>query len=160
MHLPHSLPNSMPQRQPDKKLSRKIRPYTFQSNVTFARHSHLLLKAGTLAAHRENRLMLLGSPPDMVHGHRLRKTHSSTQKNTRRTALPRSSKKGSTPAYSGFQVKGPATPPAGMALFYGLPYYYIKYLIYLQEKNTLFRKKALFSCYHLQYQNKSATMGL
>ncbi len=88
--------------------------------------------------------MLLGSPPDMVHGVRLRKTHSSTQKNTHRTASIRSSEKGSTPAYSGFQVQGPATPPVGMALFYGLPYYYTKHLISLQEKIALFQKKAFF----------------
>ena len=61
------------------KVSRRIRPYTLKSNFTFARHSPLLLKAGALTAHRENRLMLLGSPSDMVHGAQLRKTHFSTQ---------------------------------------------------------------------------------
>ena len=50
------------------KISCKIRPYTLQSNVTFARNSPLSLRAGTLAAHQMSRLMLLGSPPDMVHG--------------------------------------------------------------------------------------------
>ena len=107
-------------------IQKGIKHLAITDHCAFARHSHLLLRAGTLAAHRENRLMLLGSPSDMVRGHRLRKTHSSTQKKTRRTALPQSSKKGSTPAYSGFQVQGPATPPAGMALFYGLLYYYTK----------------------------------
>jgi len=47
-----------------------------------------------------------------------------------------------------------------MALFYGLPCYYIKYLTHLQEKNALFQKKAFFSRFDLQCQNKSATMGL
>ena len=36
------------------------------------------LRNGTLAAHAAIRLMLLGSPPDMVHGTTLRKTKSST----------------------------------------------------------------------------------
>ena len=42
------------------------------------------LGAGIPAAHREIRLMLLGPPPDMVHGARLRGTHPST---LRKTAL-------------------------------------------------------------------------
>ncbi len=54
-------------------------PYTAKSNLASTRSSYLLLRAGALAAHRGNRLMLLGSPSDMVHSSRLRKTHPSTQ---------------------------------------------------------------------------------
>ena len=57
------------------------RPYTTQSGCTPLRTFVLLLKTGNLTAHMVHRLMLLGSPPDMVHGSTLRKTHSSTQKN-------------------------------------------------------------------------------
>ena len=38
--------------------------------------------------------MLLGSPPDMVHGVRLRKTHLSTQKNTHQGRIASVLKKG------------------------------------------------------------------
>ena len=92
------------------KISCKIRPYTLRSNVCFARKSPSLLGAGTLAAHRWDRLMLLGSPPDMVHGYRLRKTHSSTQQRALRTASLRSSKRGSTPAIADFRCRAPLLP--------------------------------------------------
>jgi len=36
------------------------------------------LGTGTLAAHWQVRLVLLGSPPDTVHGRQLRKTHPSS----------------------------------------------------------------------------------
>ncbi len=59
--------------------------------------------------------MLLGSPPDMVHNFRLRKTHASTR------VLPRRQHKRQPqirhhPCYSGFQVQGTATAPASMIL--------------------------------------------
>ena len=50
------------------------------SNVSSTRSSYPLLKAGTLAAHRVYRLMLLGPPSDMVHSSQLRKTRLSTQR--------------------------------------------------------------------------------
>ena len=107
----------------DSKIaSRKIRPYTFRSNVTPTRTLCRLLRAGDLAAHRVYCLMLLGSPPDMVHNSQLRKTHSSTQL----TQLTRKSsvlKKGMNPCCSGFQVQGTANSPAGMALFHSSPLY-------------------------------------
>ena len=55
-------------------------PYTAKSNLASTRSSYHLLRAGALAAHQVNRLMLLGSPSDMVHSSRLRKTHLSTQR--------------------------------------------------------------------------------
>ena len=61
--------------------------------------------------------MLLGSPPDMVHNSRLRKTRSSTQQ-ARLSRFELILKKGIHPCCSGFQVQGSANSPASMALFY------------------------------------------
>ena len=46
--------------------------------MQYVRYLHSLLGNGSLAAHEESHLMLLGSPPDMVREHSLRKTVSST----------------------------------------------------------------------------------
>ena len=46
--------------------------------MPYARYADSRLGIGTLAAHEKHRLMLLGSPPDMVHGFPLRETDSST----------------------------------------------------------------------------------
>ncbi len=43
------------------------------SNTTSARKPNAPLKAGTLAAHPYDCLMLLGSPPDIIHRYELRK---------------------------------------------------------------------------------------
>ena len=60
--------------------------------------------------------MLLGSPPDMVHSRKSHKTHLSTQSpealSTTPALIP-----GYHPCFSGFQVQGSATSPAGMVLF-------------------------------------------
>ena len=50
-------------------------PHLNELNIRFLRSK---LKNGNLAAHEKIRLMLLGSPPDMVHGISLRKTNLST----------------------------------------------------------------------------------
>ena len=95
----------------------ETRPYTAKSNILSTRSSYPLLKAGTLAAHRVYRLMLLGPPSDMVHSSQLRKTRLSTQ----RIGLIRKGsalKCGIHPCCSGFQVQGSAKSPAGMALFH------------------------------------------
>ena len=78
------------------------------------------LGTGDLAAHRSDRLMLLGSPPDMVHGVRLRKTHPSTREKRRADHTESALIKGIHPCCSGLQVQGTANSPAGMALFYSL----------------------------------------
>jgi len=91
-----------------------MRPYTKGSNYVPARIPFSSLGAGAPAAHRVNRLMLLGPPPDMVHSARLRRTHPSTCRKRlyhRNFAL----KNGINPCYSGFQVQGPATSPVSMA---------------------------------------------
>ena len=71
--------------------------------------------------------MLLGSPPDMVHNSRLRKTRSSTQQ-ARLSRFELILKKGIHPCCSGFQVQGSANSPACMALFYSL---WLKQLVIL-----------------------------
>ncbi|MBQ8716856.1 MAG: hypothetical protein IJY43_03285, partial [Clostridia bacterium] len=43
-------------------------------------------------------------------------------------------KEGIHPCYSGFQVQGSATSPAGMALFHSLLYYYNRKDLFLQEE--------------------------
>ena len=93
-----------------KKASCKIRPYTSRSNVVPGRSSYPLLKAGALTAHEVYRLMLLGSPPDMVHSSQLRETHSSTQQNTVQTVKARPSDEGSTPAVADFRCRAPLIP--------------------------------------------------
>ena len=47
--------------------------------MTFHAPPYVLFGAGCLVAHQLNCLMLLGSPPDMVHSHQLHKTHPSSQ---------------------------------------------------------------------------------
>ena len=46
--------------------------------MSYVRYAGSRLGPGSLAAHEKHRLMLLGSPPDMVHGFPLRETGSST----------------------------------------------------------------------------------
>ena len=54
------------------------RLHTLIRIVRYARYAGSRLRTGTLTAHEKHRLMLLGSPPDMVHGFPLRETGSST----------------------------------------------------------------------------------
>ena len=69
-----------------------------------------LLRTGDLAAHRLNCLMLLGSPPDMVHSRRSRKTHSSTQPKTPLTTQVLPSFRESTPAVADCRYRAPLFP--------------------------------------------------
>ena len=73
------------------------------SNAYHTRYPRSQLRNGTLAAHAAIRLMLLGSPPDMVHGTALRETKSSTPLTwvRRSSTHPRS---GIHPCYSGLQA--------------------------------------------------------
>ena len=100
------------------RTSYKIRPYTSDSKCLHARKRRHTLWTGDLAAHRSDRLMLLGSPPDMVHGVRLRKTHPSTREIRRADHTESALIKGIHPCFSGLQVQGTANSPAGMALSY------------------------------------------
>ena len=74
------------------------------------RISSVLLRTGCLAAHRRHCLMLLGSPPDMVHSCRSRKTHSSSQPKTTLTTQVLPSFRESTPAVADCRYKAPLVP--------------------------------------------------
>ena len=54
------------------------RLHTLIRIVRYARYAGSRLRPGSLTAHEKHRLMLLGSPPDMVHRFPLRETESST----------------------------------------------------------------------------------
>ena len=85
------------------------------SNAYHTRYPCSQLRNGNLAAHAEIRLMLLGSPPDMVHGTALRKTKSSTPLTwVRRYSIHPQS--GIHPCYSGLQVQDTANSPTSAAL--------------------------------------------
>ena len=73
--------------------------------VWYTRYVRKRLRAGGLAAHTGSRLMLLGSPPDMVHDPALRETDSSTPfpEGRRYTTRPGA---GIHPRYSGSRVTG------------------------------------------------------
>ena len=73
------------------------------------------LRAGCLVAHQLNCLMLLGSPPDMVHSHQLHKTHPSTRGEYGADHTKSHLIRGNHPCCSGLQVQGTANSPAGMA---------------------------------------------
>ena len=74
------------------------------------RVSSVLLRTGCLAAHRRHCLMLLGSPPDMVHSCRSRKTHSSPQPKTALTTQVLPSFRESTPAVADCRYRAPLFP--------------------------------------------------
>ena len=81
------------------------RLHTQLRKLTYARYAGSRLRTGTLTAHEKHRLMLLGSPPDMVHGFPLRKTGSSLLLTGVRRYRARPLK-GIHPCYSGLQVTG------------------------------------------------------
>ena len=73
--------------------------------MLYVRYAGSRLRSGSLTAHEKHRLMLLGSPPDMVHRFSLRETGSSTLLTgvRRHKALP---PRGIRPCCSGLQVTG------------------------------------------------------
>ena len=73
--------------------------------MSYIRYAGSRLGPGSLTAHEKHRLMLLGSPPDMVHGIPLRKTEPSTLLTAakRHIAYPNT---GLHPSCSGLQVTG------------------------------------------------------
>ena len=110
-----------PQREP-----RSPRPETGQKaaldktahpplNTRYARYRSSRLRPGALAAHGDARLMLLGSPPDMVHGAPLRETGPSTLLTAVRRHIA-SPGAGIHPCCSVLQVQGTAGSPTSAAL--------------------------------------------
>ena len=105
-------------------LSRLKGACSFQTNIKRAVHLPLYtrsiryrrswLRPSDLAAHGRFRLMLLGSPPDMVHRRPLRKTKPSTLLAAvrRYTGYPGA---GVRPRYSGLRVQGTAGSPTSTA---------------------------------------------
>jgi len=73
------------------------------------------LKIGNPTAHEKIHLMLLGSPPDMVHGFPLRQTNFSTPL-TRADNTQTSPGVGIRPCCSGLQVQGTANSPTSATL--------------------------------------------
>ena len=133
---------------PPKKYSElQSKTIHLQSNLVATRSPYPLLRAGCLAAHRGDCLMLLGSPPDMVHNSRLRKTRSSTQQ-ARLSRFELILKKGIPPCCSGFQVQGSANSPASMALFYSSNFQHVSCLYIIADFilfcNSIFKKYLLF----------------
>ena len=94
--------------------------------MSYARYNDSRLRSGSLAAHGKHRLMLLGSPPDMVHGFPLRETGSSTLLTgvRRHSTYPES---GIHPCCSGLQVQGTANSPISAALSKATVILYYKY---------------------------------
>ena len=115
------------------------------SNKISIRKPMLCLKTGCPTAHPQICLMLLGSPPDMVHRCELRRTHFST-------ALHGC---GDTnfvlilayhPCWSGLQVQGTANSPDSMAIFH-IPFHKLQYTINntgFQVCFLIFHKKLSF----------------
>ena len=91
------------------------RPHTRRRSTRYTRYPCSQLGNGSLAAHGEVHLMLLGSPPDMVRGSPLRKTDSSSPLTwvRRYSACPRA---GIHPCCSGLQIQGTANSPTSAAL--------------------------------------------
>ena len=81
------------------------RLHTRHRTMNYVRYPGSRLGPGKLAAHEKHRLMLLGSPPDMVRGFPLRETGSSTLLTgvRRHRTYPQS---GIRPCCSGLQVTG------------------------------------------------------
>ena len=91
------------------------RPHTGLWRQRYARYPGSRLRSGTPAAQLTVRLVLLGSPPDTVHGATLRGTDPSSllTRVRRHNAVPGA---GIHPCYSGLQVQGTANSPTSAAL--------------------------------------------
>ena len=93
----------------------------------------------TLRHRNENCLMLLGSPPDMVHSCFLRKTHPSTLSIKPQTTHNQPSNGEIYLCWSGLQIQGTADSPAGMTQFHVLLQYIITdYLLFCKRYSVIF----------------------
>ena len=91
------------------------RPHTDLWNQRYARYPGSRLRSGSPTAHEAIRLVLLGSPPDTVHGAPLRGTDPSSllTRVRRHNVAPGA---GIHPCCSGLQVQGTANSPTSAAL--------------------------------------------
>ena len=83
--------------------------------MRYARYRDSRLKDSNPAAHAAGRLVLLGSPPDTVHGAALRGTGLSSLLIQVRRHITRPGA-GIHPCFSGLQVQGTAISPTSAAL--------------------------------------------
>ena len=102
----------------------RVRSYNKSRTPATPDNGDLPLRTGTPATHLLFRLMLLGSPSDMVHGRKLCRTHPSTGSFSAR----RHSKRPHNaihPCCSGSQVQGTANSPVSMTV----PHIHCLYII-------------------------------
>jgi len=116
----------------------KRRPYTLTSNMNSYADATDILRQGNFTAHELNCLMLLGSPPDMVHSRSLRETRPSTYIKIGTDRTNPALGKGNHPCFSGLQVQGTADSPAGMVFFH--------FLLFVERKIDIafFAMKAVY----------------
>ena len=98
-----------------RRVRRVARPHTGLWRLRYARYPGSRLRSGNPAAQVAVRLVLLGSPPDTVHGAALRRTDPSTPLTEvgRHNIGPGA---GIHPCCSGLQVQGTANSPTSAAL--------------------------------------------
>ena len=98
-----------------RRVRRVARPHTGLWRLRYARYPGSRLRSGNPAAQVAVRLVLLGSPPDTVHGAALRRTDPSTPLTEvgRHNISPGA---GIHPCCSGLQVQGTANSPTSAAL--------------------------------------------
>ena len=127
------------------------RPHTGLWNLYYTRYRPSRLKNGIPAAHGKIRLVLLGSPPDTVHGIPLRRTGlSSLLKTVRRYSI--SPGAGVHPCYSGLQVQGTANSPTSAALPHTGESHLRTILLYVRQ---IINRSFLFFCKISCHQGKS-----
>ena len=100
-----------------KHTRRVARPHTGLWSPRYVRYPGSRLRSGAPTAHETVRLVLLGSPPDTVHGAALRGTDPSSLLiwGRRHILAPGA---GVHPCCSGLQVQGTAISPVSAALFH------------------------------------------
>ena len=98
-----------------RRVRRVARPHTGLWRLRYARYPGSRLRSGNPAAQVAVRLVLLGSPPDTVHGAALRRTDPSTPLTEvgRHNISPGA---GIHPCCSGLQVQGTANSPISAVL--------------------------------------------
>ena len=101
--------------RPSRRVRHVARPHTGLWNPRYARYPGRRLRSGHPTAQITFRLVLLGSPPDTVHGAALRGTDPSSLLTWGRqhNAVPGA---GIHPCCSGLQVQGTANSPTSAAL--------------------------------------------
>lgn len=101
--------------RPSRRVRHVARPHTGLWNPRYARYPGSRLRSGHPTAQITFRLVLLGSPPDTVHGATLRGTDPSSLLTgvRRHSAVPGA---GIHPCCSGLQVQGTANSPTSAAL--------------------------------------------